>query len=72
MSREAALRRELEGYERSGNKERADQVRADLDRLAAPPAPPEPISVTDDPATAADDPAEKPKPRSRKKAADGE
>lgn len=51
-----ALLAELEGYERTGKKDRADQVRAELDRLAAPPVPPEPVSVTDDPSKAADDP----------------
>ena len=64
MSVEAALRSELEGYERSGNKERADLVRAELARLSAPPVPPEAVSVTDDPEAAV--PA-KPK-RARKKA----
>lgn len=53
---EAALRAELEGYERSGNKDRADQVRAELERVAAPADPPPVVSVTDDPDRAADDP----------------
>ena len=53
---EAALHAELEGYERSGNKDRADQVRAELERVAAPADPPPVVSVTDDPDRAADDP----------------
>lgn len=53
---EAALRRELGFYEARGDKDRAGQVQAELDRLAAPPVPPEPVSVTDDPSKAADDP----------------
>lgn len=55
MATEAALRRELEGYERSGNKDRAKQVEAALEALSAPVEPPAPISVTDDPDTSADD-----------------
>ncbi len=50
---EEALLAELEGYERSGNKDRAAQVQAELDRLAGPVVPPAPVSVTDDPETAA-------------------
>lgn len=52
---EVALRAELEGYERYGREERAAQVRAELDRLAAPLPVPPAVSVTDDPALAADD-----------------
>lgn len=33
----AALTRELEGYQRTGNAERADQVTAELDRLSGTP-----------------------------------
>lgn len=51
-----ALLAELEGYKRSGNKDRAAQVQAELDRLAGPVAPPAPVSVTDDPETAQDGP----------------
>ena len=51
-----ALLAELEGYERSGNKDRAAQVQSELDRLAGTVSPPEPVSVTDDPEFAADDP----------------
>jgi hypothetical protein len=53
VSVEEALVAELEGYDRRGLKARADQVRAELDRLAGPVVPPAPVSVTDDPETAA-------------------
>ncbi len=56
MSVEEALRHELEGYERNGKKDRAAQVQAALDALSAPVEPPAPVSVTDDPETAQDDP----------------
>lgn len=72
MSTEAALRRELEGYERYGNEDRAAQVRAAIDALNAPVLPPEPISVSDDPETSADDPdaveTTKPSPKRARKA----
>jgi len=55
VSYEDGLRFELEGYERSGNKDRAKQVKAELDRVAAGPVPPPAVSVTDDPDLAADD-----------------
>lgn len=68
---EAALRAELAGYERYGNKDRARQVQAELDRLDAPVEPPAPLSVTDDPKTAQDDPdaVEAPERKPRKRAA---
>lgn len=47
MTYEEGLRHELEGYERTGNKDRARQVEAELDRISKPPAPPPTISVTD-------------------------
>jgi len=62
---EDGLAVELEGYERSGNKDRAGQVRAELARVSADPVPPEPVSVTDDPKLAADDPESAPKPHGR-------
>ena len=61
-----ALLAELEGYERTGKKDRADQVRAELDRLAAPPVPPEPVSVSDDPSRAEDDPAAVEPPKAKR------
>lgn len=62
-----ALLDELSYYERTGNKDRAKQVQAQLDLLDAPPTPPEPVSVTDAPG-GADDPEERPvrKPRAKK------
>ena len=51
-----AARAELEGYERSGNKDRADQVRAELGGSPRPADPPPVVSVTDGPDRAADDP----------------
>lgn len=57
MTVEAALRRELEGYEATGRKDRAAQVQEQIDLLGVPAEPPATVSVTDDPATAADDPA---------------
>ena len=65
---EDALRFELEGYERSGDKDRAGQVRAELARVSADP---EPVSVTDDPKLAADDPESAPKPHGRARKAKG-